>query len=122
MWSFCGRAPQESNPSCRGCSRSTPIDNIGVPSEGARSLVLVKLDPIAGSAERSVRFLNAGYGIELGHRARDQRPPHPHHLRRGSIQADIAGVLLSDVPVELDQLLDHVQVSAQSSVVDPTPK
>lgn len=61
-------------------------------------------------------FIEAGYGIALRHRARDRRPPDPHHLRRGSIQADIAGVLLSDVPSMLPRLLDRVEVSAPTPV------
>lgn len=68
------------------------------------------------------RFLGAGYGIELRHRERDQRPPHPHHLRQGSIQADLAGVLLTDVRAELDQLLNHVEVSAEPPILGPNSR
>jgi hypothetical protein len=70
---------------------------------------------------RDFRFSDAGYGIELRHRARDARPPRPHHLRRGSIQADLGGVLLSDIPSELELLLDKVQVSAVPPVLGPNP-
>ena len=68
------------------------------------------------------RFVGASYGIALRHRDRDQRPPHPHHLRRGSIHANLAGVLLSDLPAELHRLLDQVQVNATLPVLDPDPQ
>ena len=41
---------------------------------------------------------------------------------RAEITAALAGVLLSDIPAELDLLLDHVRVSAERPVLDPNPR